>query len=189
MSVQPSGGKNWSASNAVSGTTYETTGPMVTELPTGKFGDITKFGEESTLMYPSNFTPEFLQALYPKIASILKVAEGEGGNPEMEGMKMRHSEESHEQDMRHSEELHQLIVEDKTLGLQQKQEAAEMKQQEAGMEMPPEPPPPLDPQQGQGMIDAAYQNMQNKDPQVGPLKEGAYTKGFNNALQRLGLFS
>jgi hypothetical protein len=184
MAAPVPGGKNWSASNATHGATYETTGPMVTELPTGKFGDITKFGG-------SMFTSEDVRSLFPKIAEILKQAEeggGGGGNPEMEAMKMEHAEENHEQDMRHSEELHQLKVQMQSLALQQKQEAMAMKQQEAGMQMPPEPPPPLDPQQGQGMIDAAYQNSQNRDPQVGPLKEGAYVEGYKNTLQQLGLF-
>ena len=189
------GNKSWSASNAVSGSTYETTGPQTTELPTGKFGDITKFGGKSMKMSTAQLTAKDLQALYPKIAQIVSVAEegGGGGNPIMESMKMEHAEEKHEQEIRHKEELHSITMEEKGMALQQKQEADAMKQQEAGMEMPPEPPPPLDPQQGQGMIDAAYQNVQNREPMEGPLKEGAhmqknaYDQGFEDALVNLGV--
>ena len=183
------GSKSWSASNATSGSTYETTGPMVTELPTGKFGDITKFGGQ---MSTALLTPEDMQALFPKIAQILKRAEegaGGGGNPEMQAMKMEHAEEKHEQEMRHSEELHQLKVHTQTQAIQQKEEAAAMKQQEMGMQMPPEPPPPPDPEQSQMLIDNAYENLQNKEPQVGPVKEGAYEKGYKNTLLQLGLLS
>lgn len=237
MAAPIPGSKSWSASNATSGSTYETTGPMVTELPTGKFGDITKFGAgiptaatalirsalRSPTIYetaktvvkkvpPRRMMPDIrdiirqqakakgtyvklsqqeIQALYPKIAQILKMAaEGEGGgggNPEMEAMKMDHAEENHEQDMRHKEELHNLKMRLQELALQQKEEAAAIKQQEMGMQMPPEPLPPQDPAQQQSMIDTAYDNLQNKEPDVGPLKEGAYIHGYQSTLSRLGI--
>jgi hypothetical protein len=146
-------------------------------------------------MSTAQLSAKDLQALYPKIAQIVRVAEegGGGGNPIMESMKMEHAEEKHEQEIRHKEELHSITMEEKGMALQQKQQADAMKQQEMGMEMPPEPPPPLDPEQGQGMIDAAYQNMQNREPMEGPLKEGAdmqknaYEQGFEAALVNLGV--
>ena len=185
MAAPIPGGKSWSASNATSGATYETTSPMTTELPKGKFGDITKWGSHM-------ISGEEMRALYPKIAQILKAAEGEGGggsSPEMQAMKMEHAEEKHEQEMRHKEELHQLKVHTQTQAIQQKEEAAVMKQQEMGMQMPPEPPPPPDPAQQQSMIDAAFENLPNKEPQIGPLKEGAmyYNQGFDDTLVRLGI--
>ena len=130
-------------------------------------------------------TAEDFQVLRPKIAHILKLAEegdGGGGNPVMDAMKIRHSEEKHEQDMRHNEEMHQVKMEEKQLSLQQKQEAMMAKQQEGEMGMPmeePPPPPPPDPQQAQSMIDSAYENFQNKEPPVlGPLKEGALSSVY-----------
>lgn len=144
-------------------------------------------------MSTAMLTQEDMRELFPKIAEILKRAEegegGGGGNPEMQAMKMDHMEEDHEQKMRHAEEMHQLKIQEKELGLQQKQEAAAMKQQEMGMEMPPEPPPPPDPQQSQELIDNAYTNLQSKEPQVGPLKESSYQQGYKNILLHLGLFS
>jgi hypothetical protein len=233
MSSPIPAGRAWSAANASSGSTYETTGPVTTELPTGKFGDITKFGGRADAvtalvrsvlrrptavetaqtvvrkMPPRRVMPDIrelvkhkaksqgtyaklstamltaddFKALRPKIAHILKLAEeggGGGGNPVMEAMKIRHTEEKHEQDMRHSEEMHSVKMEEKQLSLQQKQEAMAMKQQEQGMEMPPEPPPPPpDPQQAQSMIEAAYQNHLNSDPAVmGPIKEGALSSAY-----------
>jgi len=94
---------------------------------------------------------------------------------EIQMMKARQSEESHEQDMRHKEELHQLKVEQQVQQMEERQQAVQNKQmqdqlatQQPTMEPMPAPEPP-DPEQAQAAIQGADAQRKNRPTQIGPL--------------------